>query len=162
MNKLLPRRALCAGLVVLGLSASAFAAEPPSTGLGQAWPNARDVSASSNWHVYVFKANGIQFVQVNDLRGNVRGAFAAANGQFLVLPMGRDAQHISTPQQPVKLASTVVPLASYAETIYRNGSVQISATPLSNGTTMFTATTATTTTAVSPCDNPVECSGHLN
>jgi hypothetical protein len=163
MIKILPRRALCAGLVAMGLSASAFAAGPSSTGLGQAWPNAQDVSTSSNWHVYVFSVNGIQYVQVNDLGGNVRGAFAAANGQFLVLPMGRDAQRISTPQQPVALASNVVPLTSYAETVYRDNSVQVSATPLSNGATMFTATPmATTAAAPSPCDNPVECSGHLN
>jgi hypothetical protein len=162
MIKNFPRRALCAGLVVMGLSTSAFAAGPSSTGLGQAWPNAQDVSTSANWHVYVFTVNGIQYVQVNDLNGNVRGAFAAANGQFLVLPMGRDAQRISTPQQPLTLASSVVPLTSYAETVYRDGSVQVSATPLSNGATMFTATPMTTAAAVSPCDNPVECSGHLN
>lgn len=163
MIKFLPRRALCAGLVVMGLSASAFAAEPSGTGLGQAWPNAQDVSASSNWHVYVFAANGIRYVQVNDLWGNVRGAFAAANGQFLVLPMGRDARHISTPQQPLRLASTVVPLTSYAETVYRDSSMQVNATPLSNGTTMFTATpsTTTTTTTAAPC-NLLDCSGHVN
>jgi hypothetical protein len=163
MIKLLPRRAIFAGLVVLGLSAPAFAADSSSIGLGQAWPNAQDVSASANWHVYVFTVNGIQYVQVNDLNGNVRGAFAAANGQFLVLPMGRDAQRVSTPQQPLTLSSSVVPLTSYAETVYRDGTVQVVATPLSNGATMFTAAPATTsaTTTSTPC-NLLDCSGHLN
>jgi hypothetical protein len=163
MIKFLPRRAICAGLVVMGLSASAFAAQPLSTGLGQAWPNAQDVSASPHWHVYVFSTNGVQYVQINDLNGNVRGAFAAANGQFLVLPMGRDAQRISTPQQSVAVNNTVVPLTSYAETVYRDAAVQLNAVPLSDGTTMFTAAPATTSTmAISPCDNPVECNGHVN
>ena len=110
MIKFLPRRAICAGLVVMGLSVTALAAQPLSTGLGQAWPNAQDVSASTQWHVYVFSNGGIQFVQVNDLAGNVRAAVGAVNGQFLVLPMGRDAARISTPQQPVSLSATVVPL----------------------------------------------------
>jgi len=161
MIKFLPRRAICAGLVVMGLSASAFAAQPLSTGLGQAWPNAQDVSASPHWHVYVFSTNGVQYVQINDLNGNVRGAFATANGQFLVLPMGRDAQRISTPQQPLPASSTVVPLSAYAQTIYRGSSVQLSAVPMSDGTTTFTAAPSTTTyTAVAPCDDPENCSGH--
>lgn len=161
MIKFLPRRAICAGLVVMGLSASAFAAQPLGTGLGQAWPNAQDVSTSPHWHVYVFANNGVQYIQVNDLNGNVRVAFAAANGQFLVLPMGRDAQRIATPQQPLSTSSTVVPLSSYAETVYRGGSVQLNAVPMSDGTTTFTATPSTTTNStLTPCDNPENCSGH--
>ncbi|HET6806858.1 MAG TPA: hypothetical protein VFH59_15595 [Frateuria sp.] len=159
MIKFLPRRALCAGLVVMGLSTSAMAAT--GTGLGQAWPNAQDVSASAHWHVYTFANNGLKYVQVNDLYGNVRIAFAAANGQFLVLPMGRDAQRITTPQQSASVSATAVPLASYAETVYRDSSIQLQAVPLSDGTTMFTAQPATTSYATaSPCDDPEECSSH--
>ena len=162
MIKFLPRRAVCAGLVVMGLSVSALSAEPLSNGLGQAWTNAPDVSTSSHWHVYVFTANGIRYVQVNDLAGNVRGAFAAANGQFLVLPMGRDAQRISTPQQPVALSSAVVALSNYAETVYQDGSTQVTAVPLSDGTTMFTASPSSSATpSLAPCDDPEQCSGHL-
>jgi len=159
MIKFLPRRALFAGLVVMGLSASAVAAT--STGLGQAWPNAQDVSASTHWHVYAFANNGVQYLQVNDLYGNVRVAFANVNGQFMVLPMGRDAQRISTPQQSASTSSTAVPLTSYSETVYRGSGVQVQAVPMSDGTTMFTAAPATTTyTAATPCDDPEECSSH--
>jgi hypothetical protein len=119
------------------------------------------VSASSHWHVYVFGNGGVRYIQVNDLAGNVRIAFANANGQFLVLPMGRDAQRISTPQQPASASAAAVPLASYAETVYRDGTVQLRAVPMSDGTTLFTAAppgaTAYTTT---PCDDPEECSSH--
>lgn len=157
MIKILPRRALLAGLVVMGFSASAVAAT--STGLGQAWPNAQDVSASTHWHVYTFANNGVQYVQVNDLFGNVRVAFANINGQFLVLPMGRDAQRLSTPQQTALTSSTTVALASYAETVYQSSGVTLQAVPMSDGTVTFTATPSATPTAA-PCDDPEECSSH--
>ena len=163
MIKFLPRRALCAGLVVMGLSASAMAATPRGTGLGQAWPNARDVSASTHWHVYVFGNDGVQYVQVNDRYGNVRAAFANVDGQLLVLPMGRDARRISTPQHTASISATAVPLTSYTETVYRDGTLQLSAVPMSDGTTVFNATTTTAPTSnptVTPCDDPEECSSH--
>lgn len=163
MIKFLPRRALWAGLVAIGISTSAVAAQSPGAGLGQAWPNAQDASASPHWHVYVFTHGGIRYVQVNDLNGNVRGAFATANGQYLVLPMGRDAQRLATPQQSPTLSDTVVPLTSYNETIYDDGSVKVDAVPLSDGTTLFTASPSTeAATLVAPCDstNPADCSAH--
>lgn len=160
--KFLVRRSICAGLIFMGLSASGLAAQPLGTGLGQAWPNAQDLSASTHWHVYVFANNGIRYVQVNDLNGSVRVAFAAANGQFLVLPMGLDSQRLATPQQPLSTSDGVTALTSYTETVYRDDTVQLTAVPLSDGTTMFTATASTTTTALAPCDNPLDCSGHVN
>jgi len=164
MINFLPRRALCAGLIVMGLSASAMAATT-STGLGQAWPNARDVSASTHWHVYRFLSNGVQYFQVNDLRGTVRVAFATANGQFLVLPMGRDARRVSTPQQAASGNPNAVPLTSYTETVYRGSSIQLQAVPMSDGTTTFTVESTTTSsdpaaTATTPCSDPEECSSH--
>jgi hypothetical protein len=160
MINFLPRRALCAGLVAMGLSASAMAATP-GTGLGQAWPNARDVSASTHWHVYLFRNGGVRYVQVNDLAGNVRVAFANIDGQFLVLPMGRDAQRVTTPQQSASVNATAVPLTPYAETLYRDGTLQLGAVPMSDGTTLFTAAPAGTTMyAATPCDDPEECSSH--
>lgn len=160
MIKLPLHRAFWASLVAIAISTSAMAAQSPSSGLGQAWPNAQDVSASPHWHVYVFTAGGVRYIQVNDLAGNIRGAVATANGQFLVLPMGRDARQIVTPQQPLVPADTVVPLDSYAETVYRDESVRLDAVPLSDGSMRFTVAPATTTTVASPCNDPVECGGH--
>lgn len=161
MTHCLLRRAICAGLLVASLSIPAFAARPVDTGLGQAWPNAPDLSASAHWHVYVFAINGIRYVQINDRDGRVRGAFAIAGGQFLVLPMGRDAQRISTPQQPLAFSGAVVPLTAYAETVYRDNDFQLDAVPLSNGATMFTTVPTTTSIGDTPCDDPADCSGHL-
>jgi hypothetical protein len=160
MIKFLPRRALC-GLVVMSLSASVFAAQSLGTGLGQSWPNAQDLSASAHWHVYAFTSNGIRYIQVNDLDGNVRVAFATANGQFLALPMGRNAQSLSTPQQPLSTSNTAVPLTSYTETVFRDDSVQLDVVPMSDGTTVFKAT-PTTNAALAPCDDPIECNAHLH
>jgi hypothetical protein len=160
MIKLPLHRAFLASLLAASLFAPAMAA--PGAGLGQAWPNTQDLSASPHWHVYLFTAGGIRYVQINDLNGNIRGAVATANGQFLVLPMGRDAQHFATPQQPLVSGDTVVPLDSYAETVYRDQSVKIDAVPLCDGSTSFTAAPVTTfhATALAPCDDPVECGGH--
>ena len=69
------RRTLFTTLFVMGLSGAAIAGAP-STGLGQAWPNTADVSASPNYHAYVFVLGGIQYIQINDLNGKVRAAFA--------------------------------------------------------------------------------------
>lgn len=136
----------------LSLSGMVAAAEPPATGLGQAWPNATDVSASPNWHVYVFVLNGIKYVQVNDLNGNVIGAIGTAGGQFITLPIGQ-SQNVSTPQQRVARASTM--RAAAPMTVYSDGSTVITATPQSNGTTTLNATRAAV------CQDPASC-GTLN
>lgn len=137
--------------MVLGLSLSGViaAAESPATGLGQAWPNAVDVSASPNWHVYVFVLNGIKYVQVNDLNGNVVGAIGTVGGQFITLPIGQ-SQYVSTPQQ--RAVSTMSIRAATPTTVYRDGSTVITATPMSSGVTALGASMAST------CTDPTECS----
>ncbi len=152
MLKFLARATAVAGLTV-ALSAPVFATETTAFGLGQAWPNATDVSSSPHWHVYLFTRNGVRFVQVNDTNGNVRGAFATAGGQFMVLPMGRDAQRIATPQQNADTTAPVDP-GGYQETIYKDDSVTVTAVPLSDGTMMFS-------TAATPCEDLEQCSAHI-
>jgi hypothetical protein len=111
------------------LSASVWAGQPPSTGLGQSWPSAADVSVSPHYHVYVFARDGIRYIQVNDSNGTVRGAIAVADHVVLVLPVGVDAASVvtSAPQAQVRASSVS------GETVYRDGSVQIDATPQSTG-----------------------------
>ncbi|MGN2243187.1 hypothetical protein ACFWZU_06745 [Frateuria sp. GZRR33] len=161
MSILLSRRAVFASLVALGLSTTAMAAQPLTTGLGQAWPNTQDLSSSTHWHVYAFTSDGVKYIQVNDLNGNVRGAIAAANGQFLVLPMGRDARRISTPQKVATLSSTVVPLPAHAELVYRDRGISLVAVPVSDGTVLFQASNNNSATRA-PCDPDKEdCNTHL-
>lgn len=140
------KRLLPMAFVLTSMCGSAWA-QQATTGLGQSWPNAPDVSSSPNWHVYVFERNGVRYVQVNDLNGVVRGAFATANGTYMVLPIGKDAQHISTPQEPLTTLSTTP-----SETIYRDSAVQVQMAPQSNGSALMRATDST-------CGDPTNCTG---
>ena len=149
-------RALIVGCL-LGLSGGAFAADPvTTTGLGQSWPNASDVSADPHYHAYVFMMNGIKFVQINDAAGNVLGAVGASGGQFLTLPMGRYWQFVSTPQQPA-----AAPLASATQTsstVYHDNDTQVVATPASDGTVHLQAQALSS----ADCTDPVVCNSHID
>jgi hypothetical protein len=123
------RKALLAGFIVLGLSSTSFAqSSSQSSGLGQAWPNAVDMSASPNWHVYVFWRDGVKYVQINDLGGNVLAAIGTAHGTTIVLPVGVDAENVSTVAKKATEAAQVV---------YHDAATTVTATPRSNGATTF-------------------------
>lgn len=147
------RRTFLGGLAVLALEIPVIGfAQSQAAGLGQSWPNEPDVSANSNWHVYVFELNGIRFIQVNDVNGNVLGAVGTAKGQFITLPMGVFAQYVTTSQQP---AASVPNNSNSASVVYQDMAVLITARPMSNGATQLTAT-------ATPCENPEDCGQHLN
>ena len=150
MLKALSARACLLGVLALAVSGAAFA-DQPATGLGQSWPNATDVSSSPNFHAYVFTLGGIQFVQINDLNGNVIGAVGTSNGQFITLPVGRFAQLVTTPQQ----GPAVTPATATASpsTVYQDSATTVTATPLSDGTMMLKAAAACS-------GDPVLCSSH--
>jgi hypothetical protein len=141
---LVSRKAVMSALLVTVLSTSAFAYQPPSTGLGQSWPNATDVSVSPHYHVYVFIRDGIRYIQVNDLSGNVRGAVAVADHEVLILPVGVDSQYVTTSQASNQAASATG--ASSAETVYSDSSTQITATPVRTGVVQLNVTTSDTCT----------------
>ena len=130
---------------------AAFAATP-ATGLGQSWPNAQDVSTNPNFHVYVFAMGGVQYIQVNDLNGNVLGSVGTAGGQFITLPIGRFAQQVVTPSQPASAPSPATAVAS-PTAVYNDGTTTVTATPLSDGTMSLNAAAAPGT-----CTDPVDCS----
>jgi len=118
------------GLIGIGTAGGALAANPPATGLGQAWPNAADVSANPNYHAYVFMLGGVKYVQINDANGNIIGAVGTANGQFLTLPIGRFPQYVSTPGQAAPSAPVAAP-----STVYQDGTTTIRATQQRSGAT---------------------------
>jgi len=129
MQGSLVRNALFAGFVALGLTSTAIAqTASPATGLGASWPNAADVSAAPNWHVYVFRLHGIKYVQINDLNGTVHAAIGTAKGTTIVLPVGVDAQNVTT---------TTTAASSAAEVVYHDASTTVTATPQSSGATTF-------------------------
>ena len=118
MLKISRLHVMTVALLAMGISGTAAATDTPSSGLGQSWPNATDVSANPHWHVYVFVKDGVRYVQVNDTNGGVRSAIATAGGQVLVLPIGQDAQNVTT-------TDAAAAATDPAETIYDDGSVQI-------------------------------------
>ncbi|GLQ52482.1 hypothetical protein ACFFJT_13120 [Dyella flava] len=138
------KRAVLAISLAFGLSGAAWAGAP-STGLGQAWPNATDVSLSPHYHVYVFAKDGIEYVQVNGLNGTVRSAIATANGTVLALPIGTDAAHVTT-------MKTNTATSAGTETVYQDQAVTVTATPASNGALNVTASPLLDT-----CTDPGEC-----
>jgi len=148
--KALAAIALLAGMAVCGPAMAANQNGPTQNGLGQSWPNAQDVSSSPRWHVYVFERNGIRYVQINDLNGNVRAAFAAQSGSFLVLPIGTDASRVATPQDPQP-----APANTQGEIVYQDSDVKVQATPQANNVMTMQAVDAT-------CNDPVECSSRVN
>lgn len=152
MLKLVARRTLFATLLALGLSGAAVAGAP-STGLGQAWPNAPDVSTSPNYHAYVFVLGGVQYIQINDAAGHVLGSVGTSSGQFIVLPIGKFAHLVSTPQQAPATTSSATPTAA-PTTVFNDGTTTVTATPMSNGTTKLTAASADI------CTDPAACGSH--
>jgi hypothetical protein len=141
------------------LAALAWATTAPAANtdsdLGQAWPRAQDVSRSPHWHVYVFDKQGIRYIQINDLNGRVRAAFATAGGELFVLPMGTDAAHVHAARE-TRTASTTTVQPSSSETIYSDDTLSVEATPLSNGALDVSATTLTA------CNDPLECGAKIN
>lgn len=136
------------------LSTSVFA-QAPATGLGQAWPNATDVSVSPHYHVYVFVRDGIRYIQVNDLNGVVRGAVAMADSVVLVLPVGVDAPYVTS--QHAQVPATT---AANAETVYNDGATRITATPTNAGALQLNIITTPTPQVI--CTNPANCNSTVS
>jgi hypothetical protein len=91
--------------------------------------------------VYVFVLNGVKYIQINDLNGTVHAALGVANGAAVVLPMGVDAQNVST------TTGSSSPSSSTTQTVYNDGTTAVTATPQSDGTTQFSAMTDACPTA---------------
>lgn len=138
------RKTTFAGLSALCITSMAFAqTSAPATGLGQAWPNATDVSANPNWHAYVFVLNGIKYIQINDLNGTVHAAVGTAGGTSIVLPVGVDSQNVTTTSSSTTTnSSSTTSSVSSTQTVYQDSATTVTATPQSNGTTTFNVLTA--------------------
>jgi hypothetical protein len=115
----------------------------PATGLGQAWPNASDVSTNPHFHVYRFERDGIAYIQINDLQGKVRAAIATTAGLTFALPIGSDAQNVATANHPSPTDLT--------QTVYQDDTLTIAAMPQNDGRLDIVVTAV--------CGNPQQCSG---
>ena len=86
-------------------------------GLGQSFPEAADLAADPAWQVYEFERDGVRYVQVNDLSGNVRAAAGRIGGTFWVMPIGADADRVAVPGDAVPAGSPRV--------LYRGADVEV-------------------------------------
>lgn len=125
---------LAAGGVFSSANAQTAAIDKaPQTGLGQAWPDAPDVSTNPHWHAYVFMLHGIKYVQINDLNGTVHAAVAMVGNVAVALPIGIDSRRIVERTQSAAIAQSL----PGAETVYSDGTMTLVAVPQNNGATRF-------------------------
>lgn len=139
-------RTLAVSLSVIALGVGAAHAQSAVSGLGQQQPNATDVSTSPNYHVYVFQRGSSKYIQVNDAFGNVRAAVMVTPTGRYGTPVGSDAAQVATTSEPLP-----APASTASETVYSDGTTQVSVAPQANGTARVMAVQA-------ECKNPVECS----
>jgi hypothetical protein len=126
------RRTALAGMTALGIACTAAAqtsSPTPATGLGESWPNATDVSASPNWHVYVFQKDGVRYIQVNDRNGTVHAAVGNAGRTVFALPVGVDAPRVAIVDALIERDTS--------QTIYQDDSFAIEATPQTDGSSLL-------------------------
>ncbi len=120
--------------VLLSCGSVVCAAAPASgQGMGSVAPATVDRSLSPRWYVYTFVKDGIEYVQVNDAAGRVRAGVAVAAGVHLVLPMGTDADRVSTPESPLAVGAI-----RGSEVVYRDALVTLSVGVSDNGTQVWT------------------------
>jgi hypothetical protein len=86
----------------------------------------------------VFVLNGIKYIQVNDLNGNVHAAVGTANGTSIVLPVGVDSQIVATSSSTTTNSSSTTSSVSSTQTVYSDSATTVTATPQNNGATRFT------------------------
>ncbi|WP_430390029.1 hypothetical protein [Dyella sp. 20L07] len=131
------------GVFLACSSAATFAASPVNLeqGLGTAQPNTQNVSQSPGWRAYRFWKDGIEYIQVNDLSGQVRMGFGTANGLVVVLPLGVDASRVSSPNAPLSIPVTG------AEVVYRDASATVNVGVNNTGQFVWTVVPTTLTNA---------------
>ncbi|KAF1007234.1 MAG: hypothetical protein GAK28_01873 [Luteibacter sp.] len=122
-------RSAFVALALASASGMACADTTVGTGLGQSWPNAQDVSANPNFHVYRFERGGVHYVQVNDAAGTVRGAIGTIGGEIFELPVGVDASRWSKSTQGTHAGDVV----------YRDTAITVSIVPQPDGSARLMA-----------------------
>lgn len=74
-----------------------------------------NLSSSSGWRVYAFERDGIRYLRVDDVVGNLIAVIGYVDGAFFVLPMGSDADRVQIGTAP----------AGVPQVIFRSNEVEI-------------------------------------
>lgn len=99
-----------------------------TTGLGQAAPPSFNVSQNAAWAAYEFERDGIQYLQVNDRRGNVHAIIGNVGETFWTLPAGSAADRVSLPQQTLS-----IPAGATRIEVYRKSGAVLAAYEVDGG-----------------------------
>ena len=88
---------------------SDFHGKPLATaGLGQSAPLAVNLSQDPAWLLYGFQRDGVMYLQINDLTGNVQLIIGNAGGTYFVLPAGNNPAKVSLPEQRIGVPAGAV------------------------------------------------------
>ncbi|WP_313419488.1 hypothetical protein [Stenotrophomonas sp.] len=79
-----------------------------AAGLGQSAPLAVNLSQDPAWLLYGFQRDGVMYLQVNDLTGNVQLIIGNAGGTYFVLPAGSNPAKVSLPEQRIGVPAGAV------------------------------------------------------
>jgi hypothetical protein len=139
-------RTLAVSLSFLTLGIGAAHAQSGTSGLGQSWPNATDVSSNPNFHVYVFQRGNTKYIQVNDANGLVRAAVMITPTGRYGTPVGSDGSNVATSDEPL-----AAPASTTSQTVYSDDTTQVAVAAQADGTLRVMAVAV-------ECKNPVECS----
>lgn len=131
-------RVLVAGML-FSAAGSAFAGPPcclgephgaakSVTGLGKETLSSADVSKSATWKAYELERDGIQYLQVNDLGGNVRVIIGNIGETFWTLPAGSATDLVSLPGQQLS-----IPAGATRTEVYRKPGVVLAAYEANGG-----------------------------
>jgi hypothetical protein len=143
-SRKLLRQTILTAAIALSMTTVAIAQQAtPATGLGQAWPNAADISTNPHFHVYRFERDGIKYIQINDLQGNVRAAVASTSGATFALPVGADAQNVAV--------TNSYSTKDLTQVVYQDDGMTVTAEPQSDGSVSIITMAA--------CGDPKYCTG---
>jgi hypothetical protein len=154
MKRFVKGFSLCVALALVAVCAwmPAFA----NDGLGASVPNTANVSANAQYQVFRWNLAGVEYVQVNDLSGNVLFAVEAVGGVVVAVPVG-------TPSN-VQVVTAATNAANGGAAVYSDANVTITvaagafyASP-GSGSTSSSGTTVQPEAQPVTCTNPSDCS----
>ncbi|WP_242107995.1 hypothetical protein [Luteimonas aquatica] len=107
-------------------------------GLGAPAPVAPNVSIDPTWFVYKFDREGIEYLQVNDRAGNVRLVLGAIDNIVWTLPLGDQANQVST-----SLQQQAIPADAKRSVVYHSAEFDLVAYTGANGVVVWAVETST-------------------
>ncbi len=91
-----------------------------TSGLGEQFPVAQNLSADTSWNVYEFERDGLRYLQINDSFGGLRALVGRAGNTFFVVPGGSDLNRVSIGSVPAGAAP-----GSTGILVYRGADVEV-------------------------------------